>query len=150
MTVTAEPSSPILDFAIGDVTMTDSYSTNAFKLELDYLLSFDTEKLLAGFRENAGLSMNNATRYAGWESSLIGGHSVGHYMSAIAQAYQNPTLTNEERQQLYNKMKTLVDGLLVCQQNSKGKPGFIWGAKKLTIITLKFSSIMLKMAKSIL
>lgn len=131
MTVTAEPSSPILDFAIGDVTMTDSYSTNAFKLELDYLLSFDTEKLLAGFRENAGLSMNNATRYAGWESSLIGGHSVGHYMSAIAQAYQNPTLTNEERQQLYNKMKTLVDGLLVCQQNSKGKPGFIWGAKKI-------------------
>ena len=42
----------IEDFSISDVTMTDDYCTNAFSKELDYLLSFDTEKLLAGFRES--------------------------------------------------------------------------------------------------
>ncbi|MBR6242606.1 MAG: hypothetical protein IKQ90_03820, partial [Ruminococcus sp.] len=44
----------IHDFSISDVTMTDDYCTNAFDKEMDYLLSFDTERLLAGFRENAG------------------------------------------------------------------------------------------------
>lgn len=117
-------------FSLQDITMTDSYCTNAFSKEVSYLLSFDTNRLLAGFRENAGLSMNNAKRYDGWEGCLIGGHTLGHYLTAIAQAYNNPNLTASEKQQFYNKIKALIDGLLTCQQNSKGKPGFIWGAVK--------------------
>lgn len=121
---------PIETFNLQDITMTDSYCTNAFSKEVSYLLSFDTNRLLAGFRENAGLSTNNAKRYDGWEGCLIGGHTLGHYLTAIAQAYNNPNLTASEKQQFYNKIKALVDGLLVCQQNSKGKPGLIWGAVK--------------------
>ena len=73
----------IQDFGLNDVTMLDSYSTNAFSLELAYLLSFDTNRLLAGFRENAKLSTNGAQRYGGWENTLIAGHTVGHYLTAL-------------------------------------------------------------------
>lgn len=84
----------IEDFEISDITMLDSYSVNAFKKEMEYLLSFDTNRLLAGFRENAGLNTLGVKRYGGWENTNIAGHAVGHYMSAIAQAYQNPSLTD--------------------------------------------------------
>lgn len=120
----------IQTFDLQDITMTDIYCTNAFQKETAYLLSFDTNRLLAGFRENAGLSTYGAKRYDGWEGCLIAGHTLGHYLTAIAQAYNNPSLTSTDKNKFYDKIKTLVDGLLVCQQNSKGKPGFIWGAPK--------------------
>ncbi len=119
----------IQDFAIGDVTMLDPYSTNAFSLELSYLLSFDTERLLVGFRENAKMNTNGAKRYGGWENTLIAGHTVGHYLTALAQAYQNPTITDSQRNEIMGKIKALVDGMKVCQQNSKGKPGFLWAGQ---------------------
>ena len=109
-------------FPLSAVTMTDAYSVNAFEKEVAYLLSFDSERLLAGFRDNAGLSTNGAKRYDGWENSLIGGHTVGHYMTAIAQAYANPLATDAQKQKLLDMMKTLADGMKICQQNSKGKP----------------------------
>ena len=118
----------IIDFSIGDVTMTDAYCTNAFEKEMDYLLAFDVNKLLAGFRENAGLNTYGATRYGGWENTNIGGHCVGHYLSAIAQAYQNPNLSESDRNELYKRMTTMIDALKECQQHSKGKPGLIWAA----------------------
>ncbi|MBR3024179.1 MAG: hypothetical protein IKH71_06980, partial [Oscillospiraceae bacterium] len=83
----------IESFSLNDVKMTDPYTVNAYSKEIKYLLSFDTGKLLAGFRDNAGISTNGATRYGGWENSLIGGHTVGHYLTAIAQAYANPLTT---------------------------------------------------------
>ena len=116
------------DFAISDVTMTDPYCTNAFEKEMDYLLAFDTEKLLAGFRDNAGLPMNGATRYGGWENTNIGGHCIGHYLTALAQAYQHPDLTGEQKDVLFARMKILIDGMQICQQNSRGKQGFLWAA----------------------
>ncbi len=118
----------IVDFSLSDLTMTDAYCTNAFEKEMDYLLAFDTERLLAGFRDNAGLSTNGAKRYGGWENTNIAGHSVGHYLTAIAQAYQNPNTTAEQKDALYNRMKTLIDGMKICQQHSRGKSGFLWAA----------------------
>ena len=118
----------IQTFPMSDVTMTDAYSVNAFEKEIAYLLSFDSERLLAGFRDNAGLSTNGASRYDGWENSLIGGHTVGHYMTAIAQAYVYPLATDAQKKKLMDMMKTLVDGMKICQENSKGKPGFLWAA----------------------
>ena len=107
----------IENFDLDDFTMTDSYCTNAFSKELSYLLSLDTERLLAGFRDNAGLSTNGAKRYDGWENSLIGGHCVGHYLSALAQAYNNQSLTAEQKQQVYSRITTMIDGLKICQAN---------------------------------
>ncbi len=118
----------ITDFSISDVAVTDDYCTNALNKELEYLLSFDTEKLLAGFRDNAGLSTNGATRYGGWENTNIAGHCVGHYLTALAQAYQRPDISSEQRDALYKRMKTLIDGMKTCQQHSRGKTGFLWAA----------------------
>lgn len=122
--------SSIETFGFEDISLTDGYCTNAFQKEVSYLLSFDTNRLLAGFRENAGLSTYGAKRYDGWEGCLIGGHTLGHYLSAVAQAYNSPNLTSTQKNQMYGKIKDLVDGLRACQQNSKGKPGLIWGAPK--------------------
>ncbi|MBQ8725261.1 MAG: glycoside hydrolase family 127 protein [Oscillospiraceae bacterium] len=116
------------DFAISDITMTEAYCTNAFEKEMDYLLAFDTEKLLAGFRENAGLSTNGATRYGGWENTYNGGHCIGHYLTALAQAYQHSDTTKEQKDALYSRMKILIDEMQICQQYSRGKQGFLWAA----------------------
>lgn len=104
----------IEDFSLEDITMTDSYCTNAFEKELEYLLSFDTNRLLVGFRENAKLSTNGAKRYGGWENTLIAGHTVGHYLTAVAQAYENPRLTDAQRSALSSKLDALLDGMKVC------------------------------------
>ncbi|MBR2085570.1 MAG: glycoside hydrolase family 127 protein, partial [Oscillospiraceae bacterium] len=119
----------IEDFSKTQITMTDAYSTNAFEKEMDYLLAFDTNRLLAGFRENAGLNTFGAKRYGGWENTKIAGHCVGHYLSAIAQAYENPNVSAADKAELEKRMKLLCDGLLECQKSSKGKPGFVWAAK---------------------
>ncbi len=120
---------PIEDFSLSDITMKDAYSVNAFSKELEYLLSFDTNRLLCGFRENAKMNTYGAKRYAGWENTLIAGHSVGHYLSAVAMAYENPTLTDSQRKSLSDKMDALLNGMRECQQNSKGKPGFLWAGQ---------------------
>lgn len=116
------------DFELGEVLMEDEYYVNSFEKEVDYLLSFDTDKLLAGFRETAGLSMNGATRYSGWENTLIGGHTIGHYLSACAQAYANAEISSEDKTAIYEKITTIIDGLKECQDNTKGETGFIFGA----------------------
>ncbi|MBQ1464310.1 MAG: glycoside hydrolase family 127 protein [Ruminococcus sp.] len=118
----------ITDFSISDVTMTDDYCTNAFTKEMEYLMSFDTEKLLAGFRDNAGLSTNGATRYGGWENTNIAGHCVGHYLTALAQAYQHPECTAEQKNIIFGRIKVLIDNMQICQQHSRGKAGFLWAA----------------------
>ena len=118
----------IRTFPMSDVTLTDPYCVNAFEKEIAYLLSFDNAKLLAGFRDNAGLSTGGASRYDGWENSLIGGHTVGHYLTALSQAYVNPLATDSQKQEILSKLKILIDGLQECQRNSKGKTGFLWAA----------------------
>ena len=119
----------IEDFSLSEIRMTDAYCTNAFSKGIDYLLSFDTDRLLVGFRENAKLSTGGASRYKGWEDTLIAGHCVGHYLSACAQASANPNLTDAQREELMDKISALVEGMKVCQENSKGKPGFLWAGQ---------------------
>ncbi|WP_294749932.1 beta-L-arabinofuranosidase domain-containing protein [uncultured Ruminococcus sp.] len=124
----AADNTDIMSFSLADVTMTDGYCTNAFEKELKYLLSFDNDRLLSGFRENAGLSTKGAKRYGGWENTNIAGHAVGHYLTALAQAYLHSELNDSQRKEISSKMYALVDGLRECQKNSKGKAGFVWAA----------------------
>jgi len=114
-------------YGLGEVLMRDAYCVNAFRKDVAYLLEFDTDRLLAGFYETAGLRMKKM-RYPGWESMLIGGHTLGHYLTAAAQGYANALTNKEEKEALLQKIVALIDGLLECQANSKGKPGFVFGA----------------------
>ena len=68
-----------------------------------YLLLVEPDRLLAGFREQAGLPAK-AKRYGGWESRDINGHSLGHYLSAIA------------LMGLRDRVNYVVDELAACQQ----------------------------------
>ncbi len=72
--------------AYGCVTITDAYCKNAYRRECAYLKKLEPDRLLCGFRETAGLA-GKAKRYAGWEETEIQGHTLGHYLSALAQAY---------------------------------------------------------------
>jgi len=113
-------------FSLRHVTMKDAYLVNAFEKEVLYLTAFDTDKLLAGFRETAGVDMRGAVRYEGWESMLIGGHTLGHYMTACVRSCESANCREEDRQELLDILKRLVDGLKECQD--AGKTGFLFGA----------------------
>lgn len=109
------------------VLMLDAYCVNAFEKEIEYLKKIDIERLLAGFYENAGIA-SGKIRYGGWENSLIGGHTMGHFLTAISQAYANAACKKEDKELFFSKVKRIVDALAECQKNTKGQPGFIFGA----------------------
>lgn len=87
VTVEALPAfSNLDDFAMGDVTLLNAYEQNAFGLEVAYLKSLDADRLLKGFCNIAGIE-SEAQLYGGWENSAIQGHTLGHYLTAVSQAY---------------------------------------------------------------
>ena len=109
------------------VTLKDAWCVNALEKEADYLLSLEQGRLLAGFYENSGLK-TPYMRYGGWESGLIGGHTLGHYLSALAFASTNTAIAQEKRARLFAKMEACVNALGECQQ-ALGT-GFLWGAPR--------------------
>ncbi len=113
-------------FSLRNVTMKDPYLINAFEKEVLYLTAFDTDKLLAGFRETAGVDMRGAQRYPGWESMLIGGHTLGHYMTACVRCCESANCNESDRQEMLQILKRLTDGLKECQEVSQ--TGFLFGA----------------------
>ncbi|MFR8697869.1 MAG: hypothetical protein ACLVEF_07225 [Bifidobacterium bifidum] len=51
-----------------NVTVADEYLQNAGKKEVEYLLSFEPDRLLVEFRAQAGLDTKGAKNYGGWEN----------------------------------------------------------------------------------
>ncbi|MBR5974468.1 MAG: glycoside hydrolase family 127 protein [Clostridiales bacterium] len=92
---------------------------------LRFIQEMDTERVLAGFRRTAGIPTESET-YGGWEDSLIAGHGVGHYFSALAMAIA--VLRGEERDctELEKKADAIVTGLRECQE--KYGSGFLSAA----------------------
>ncbi len=120
---------------VASVVNEDSYAKNALDKEVDYLLSLDRDKLLFNFRENAGLDTGSASRYGGWENSLIAGHTMGHYLTAIAQAYANAGTSAADRSALRKQIDAIVKALEECQDvtyesscETGAEEGFLWGA----------------------
>lgn len=118
----------INSFELENVKVSDPYMTNAFKKEIEYLLSIDDDRMLAGFRDTAGIDMKGASRYEGWENMLIGGHTMGHYLTALAQSYANKCISPDDRSRVKEKLDYLISSLVECQSFSKGKKGFVFGA----------------------
>ena len=113
---------------ISDIKVSEEYMINALNKDIDYLLSINCDRMLAGFRQTAGLDMKGAERYEGWENMLIGGHTMGHYLTAVAQAYVNRAVSDDSKSKLYDKLIYIVDALLECQEHSRGQKSFIFGA----------------------
>jgi len=77
----------IRSFSLNNVELCEPVLENAFRKEQQYLRSIETDRLLAGFRETAGLP-RKAERYpGGWENAEIAGHTLGHYMTALSQLF---------------------------------------------------------------
>lgn len=113
-------------FGLSEVKLMDDYFVNAYEKEVLYLTSFSTDRLLAGFRETAKVDMRGVERYPGWENMLIGGHTLGHYMTACVKCYESANCNPEDRKTLLKKIKNLLVGLKECQ-DSLGT-GFLFGA----------------------
>lgn len=118
VTVLAEKEMDLSDTSIMDqVTLTDDYLVNAFTKEKDYLLSMSSEQFLYEFYKVAGLEPTTEEGYGGWErtgASNFRGHTFGHYMSALSQAYLSES--NEDiKDALMKQIKDAVNGLEKCQ-----------------------------------
>ncbi|NGZ73782.1 beta-L-arabinofuranosidase domain-containing protein [Saccharibacillus alkalitolerans] len=100
------------DYPLGRVRIDDAYLQNAFANEIRYLKSYDIDRLLAGFRETRGLPPL-ADKYPGWENTEIRGHTLGHYLKALAQAY---AVSNDA--ELLERLNELLGGLAECQLES--------------------------------
>ena len=72
-------------FRLEDVRLLDGPFKHAMTRDAEYLLRLDADRLLSGFRKEAGLKPK-AESYGGWESMTIAGHSLGHYLSAVLSA----------------------------------------------------------------
>ena len=66
-----------------DVRLTPSIWADAVEANRRYILTLEPDRLLHNFRTSAGLSPKGAV-YAGWESMGIAGHTLGHYLTALA------------------------------------------------------------------
>ena len=100
----------IKGFAFDEVRIKEPVLLNAYAKEQDYLLSLEADRLLAGFLETAGLE-KKADRYTGgWENSELSGHTLGHYMVALAQMY-----ATSEEPNIKARLEYVIGELANCQ-----------------------------------
>jgi len=101
-------------FALSSVRLLPGPFEAAQNLDARYLLSLNVDRLLNGFRVNAGLEPK-APSYVGWESrTLCPGHTLGHYLSACSMMWAS-TGQAEFRQ----RVNHIVDELHDCQQSAR-------------------------------
>lgn len=77
----------VLPFDLADVKLLDGPFRHASDLDRAALLNYQPDRLLAGFRKEAGLKPK-AEHYGGWEGETLAGHSLGHYLSALSLMYR--------------------------------------------------------------
>jgi hypothetical protein len=100
-------------FDIQDVRLLDGPFKAAHEVNIAYMFRLNPERLLATFRENAGIPTPAGIKaYAGWESPDcdLRGHTTGHYLTALSLLFA--TDNNLEAQQRLNYM---IKELEQCQ-----------------------------------
>ena len=76
------------EFTLDQVQITDDYQKNLFAKDVTYLITtLDSDRLLAGFKA-VSQNASPTNLYGGWEGTNIRGHTMGHWLSALAHAYQ--------------------------------------------------------------
>ncbi|UAK26683.1 glycoside hydrolase family 127 protein [Sphingomonas nostoxanthinifaciens] len=103
------PSSP-RPLPLDSVRLLPSPWADAVAGNLRYLHALEPDRLLHNFRTSAGLQPKGAV-YGGWESDTIAGHTLGHYLTAIALMYAQTGDAECKRRVDY-----IVAELATCQQ----------------------------------
>ncbi len=124
--VTLQAPGRVQPFDLADVRLLDSLFQQARDRGTAYLLALAPDRLLHGFRTEAGLDAK-APSYGGWENSGVAGHTLGHYLSAVSMDYR---ATGDPR--LKSRVDYVVSELAVCQaKNGGGYVSAIPGGKAL-------------------
>ena len=106
------------EFPIGDVKLLDGPFKHARDLNVEVLLQYDVDRLLAPFRAEAGLP-KKAEYYPNWAG--LDGHVAGHYLTAMAMNWE--TTGNQE---CLRRMNYMIDELAeVAAANAKNNAS--WG-----------------------
>src|SRR5438093_10572292 len=71
-------------FPLADVTLLDGPFKHARDLNIQTLLQYKVDRLLAPYRKEAGLTPKDSS-YKNWEG--LYGHVGGHYLAALAMNY---------------------------------------------------------------
>jgi len=97
-------------FPSGDVKLLNGPFKHARDLNIQVLLKYDVDRLLAPYRKEAGLPAK-ASCYPNWEG--LDGHVGGHYLSAMAINYaatKNPDCKK--------RMEYMISELRICQDSN--------------------------------
>jgi uncharacterized protein len=112
-----KPDVPPFDyFGLDRVRLGDGPFLDAQRRDASYLLQLEPDRMLANFRSNAGLAPK-APVYGGWESVepwiwiRCHGHTLGHYLGAVASMYQS---TGDAR--FAERADYITSELLECQK----------------------------------
>ena len=110
-------------FPLQEVRLLDGPFKRACDLNIRVLLQYDTDRLLAPFRKEAGLPMK-AELFPNWAG--LDGHVAGHYLSALSMAY---AATGDEA--CKERVDYMLGELKACQEaNGDGYLGGIPDGKK--------------------
>lgn len=112
------------EYPLGDVKLLDGPFKKARDLNIEVLLQYDVDRLLAPYRKEAGLP-EKAKTYPNWDG--LDGHVAGHYLSAMAINYA-ATGNNECKK----RMEYMLSELKVCLEanainNEEWGVGYIGG-----------------------
>ena len=96
------------EFPLSAVKLLDGPFKKARDLNIKTLLAYDVDRLLAGYRKEAGLPAR-AVSYMNWDG--LDGHIGGHYLSALAMNYAATNNKECGRRMLY-----IISELKKCQE----------------------------------
>ncbi|MCQ2973407.1 MAG: glycoside hydrolase family 127 protein [Bacteroidales bacterium] len=108
------------EFPLGDVQLLESPLKYAQNLNIETLLKYSPDRLLAPYRKEAGLEPLDKP-YPNWDG--LDGHVGGHYLSAMAMNY-----ASTGNHECKKRMEYMIAQLKECEQaNIKNHPD--WGNK---------------------
>lgn len=99
-------------FPLENIKLSNSIFSNATDTNKKYLLSMNTDRLLAPYLKEAGLQPK-AENYPNWENTGLDGHIGGHFVSALALMYAS---TGDLA--IKKKLDYMIDELEICQNES--------------------------------
>lgn len=106
-------------FSLNDVKVTGGIFKHAQDLNIEVLLKYDVDRLLAGYRKEAGLPAK-AKIYPNWEG--LDGHVAGHYLTALAMNY-----ASTGNPECKKRMDYMITELKACM-DANGKLNPDWAA----------------------
>ena len=129
-------------FEVAEVKLTDGIFKTSQDLGKNYIMQLDVDKLLAPVAHSTGAS-DSTSYYGGWEAykyrtytgTGISGHSLGHWMSAMATMY---AATGDS--EVKDRLDYAVDKLAEYQE--KDGTGYVGGVEKANLVsTLKSGTV---------